>query len=99
MKTVNVAELKDKLSSYLDEVENGEELIVVNRKKPVARLLPLDSNKQDPDEWELVIQGKLRLPAKQVTASYLKRFLSARKPEIKEGSSLDALTMDRSETD
>ena len=40
MKTVNVAELKNRLSTYLQLVRDGEEVIVKDRNTPVARILP-----------------------------------------------------------
>src|SRR5262245_24507883 len=97
MKTVNIAELKDKLSAYLDEVKNGEDLVIVNRKKPVARMTRLDAEDHDQDESNLVAEGKLRLPEKTLTSAYLKRFLALRKPEVEKGTSLDALNSDRTD--
>jgi prevent-host-death family protein len=40
MRTVNIGTLKNKLSSYLQYVRNGEEIIVKDRDRPVARILP-----------------------------------------------------------
>jgi prevent-host-death family protein len=37
---VGVRELRDHLSSYLDEVRAGRELVVTERGRPVARLIP-----------------------------------------------------------
>ena len=95
MKPVKIAELKDKLSAYLEEVANGEELLIINRTKPVARVTRVLSEEQEQEEWDLVAEGKLRLPPKPLTAAYLKRFLSTRKPQVEEGSTLDALDADR----
>jgi prevent-host-death family protein len=39
---VGVRELKNKLSAYLDRVKDGEEVVVTDRGKPVARLVPID---------------------------------------------------------
>lgn len=43
MKRVAVRELKDRLSEYLALVKAGEEVVVTERGKPVARLAPLPS--------------------------------------------------------
>ena len=43
MKTVNIGTLKNKLSAYLQDVRNGEEVIVQDRKKPIARIVPIRS--------------------------------------------------------
>jgi prevent-host-death family protein len=40
MRTVNIGTLKNQLSAYLQFVRNGEEVIVKDRNKPVARILP-----------------------------------------------------------
>jgi len=41
MKTVKIAELKDKLSEHLRAVENGAEVLVTDRNRPIARLVPV----------------------------------------------------------
>lgn len=40
MRTVNIGVLKNQLSSYLQFVRNGEEVVVRDRNKPIARILP-----------------------------------------------------------
>jgi prevent-host-death family protein len=39
---VGIRELKNKLSAYLARVKEGEEIVVTDRGKPVARLVPVD---------------------------------------------------------
>ena len=41
MKSVKIAELKDKLSEHLRAVEAGEEVIVTDRNRPIARIVPV----------------------------------------------------------
>jgi prevent-host-death family protein len=41
MKSVKIAELKDKLSEHLRAVEQGAEVIVTDRNRPIARIVPL----------------------------------------------------------
>ncbi|MGH9958519.1 MAG: type II toxin-antitoxin system Phd/YefM family antitoxin [Pyrinomonadaceae bacterium] len=43
MTDVSVRNLKNSLSEYLRRVQDGEEIIVVSRKRPVARLSPLQN--------------------------------------------------------
>lgn len=45
-KAVNVADLKNRLSQHLDEVEQGGELVICRRNVPIARLtaMPLRRN-------------------------------------------------------
>ena len=41
MKRVKIAELKDQLSRHLREVEQGAEVEVTDRDRPIARIVPL----------------------------------------------------------
>ena len=58
---VGIRDLKNGLSKYIDRVEAGEEVIVTDRGRPVARLSPLDA----PDDRlaDLVAAGVVRPPA------------------------------------
>ncbi len=40
MKTVKIAELKNHLSEHLRAVERGGELVVTDRDRPIARIVP-----------------------------------------------------------
>lgn len=41
MRSVKIAELKDKLSEHLRAVEGGDEVIVTDRNRPIARIVPM----------------------------------------------------------
>lgn len=41
MKQVKIADLKDRLSEHLRAVENGAEIEVTDRKRPIARIVPI----------------------------------------------------------
>jgi prevent-host-death family protein len=43
MHTVGVFEAKNHLTALLDEVEDGGEVIITRRGKPIARLAPLET--------------------------------------------------------
>ena len=43
MRTVNVSETREQLARLLDAVEAGEEVLIVRRDRPVARLVPVAS--------------------------------------------------------
>jgi prevent-host-death family protein len=63
MRTVNIADLKNNLSAYLDRVRAGEELLVKDRNRPIARLVPLAAGVDlDSEEMELAAAGLVRLP-------------------------------------
>ncbi len=43
MKSVKIAELKDHLSEHLRAVERGAEVVVTDRNRPIARIVPIDA--------------------------------------------------------
>jgi len=61
---VGVRELKNNLSRYLDRVEDGEEVIVTDRGRPVARLSAVDRSLDH--LAELIAAGVVR-PARRTT--------------------------------
>lgn len=46
MKTVKIAELKDRLSEHLRAVEKGAEVVVTDRNRPIARIVPFTDGKE-----------------------------------------------------
>ena len=63
MRSVNIADLKNNLSRYLDEVRRGSEVLVKDRNKPIARIVPLTPEDDDEVElMELIAVGGARLP-------------------------------------
>lgn len=73
METVNIAELKSNLSAYLEQVRNGAELIVRDRNRPIARLMPLAAGEDlDAEEEGLVAAGLMRLPLQEKSNDFLK---------------------------
>ena len=62
MRSVNVAELKNRLSKYLTFAKGGEEVVIRDRNLPVAKLVPFSAEGADDQELVLVAAGKLRLP-------------------------------------
>lgn len=64
MRTAKISELKAKLSAHIQYVKNGEEVLILDRNTPVARLVPA-GGMQDYDEREkrLIAKGILT-PAK-----------------------------------
>ncbi len=47
MDTVNIHQAKTHLSQLLSRVELGEEIVIANRGVPVAKLVPIKTNKID----------------------------------------------------
>jgi prevent-host-death family protein len=65
MKTVKIGELKAKLSAHLELVKNGEEVLICERNKPVARIVPCDLESYSEQEQRLIAQGILVPPKKR----------------------------------
>jgi len=60
MKSVTIAELKNRLSEYLNDVKAGEEILVRDRNQPVARIVPLARSRDEDEELlALASQGKV----------------------------------------
>jgi prevent-host-death family protein len=66
MIAVNIAELKNRLSAYLQQVRAGEEIVIRDRNLPVAKLVPLSPAEASAEEFALVAAGKLILPAEEL---------------------------------
>jgi prevent-host-death family protein len=91
MRSVNIAALKNELSRYLNEVRQGEELLIRDRNIPIAKIVPLpQADEREAEELTLAAAGKLRLPDASLPASFwsmpaprvsLKRAVAAVKAE------------------
>lgn len=66
MLTVNIADLKARLSAYLVRVRAGEEIIIRDRNLPIAKLVPLTSTEVSAEELSLAASGDLRLPTQKL---------------------------------
>jgi prevent-host-death family protein len=66
MKSVNIGELKNRLSTYLRYVREGEEVLIKDRNRPIARILPLEPRSLSEEEALLVASGKMKLPEKEI---------------------------------
>ncbi len=66
MRTVNIGELKNQLSGYLQYVKDGEEIVIRDRSVPVARILPFQHGAGWDQEAQLVASGALKMPAEEM---------------------------------
>jgi prevent-host-death family protein len=69
MRTVNISDLKAQLSAHIQFVKDGEEVLVCDRNKPVARIVPCGLDNRSAQEQRLVARGVLVPPLKQRPAS------------------------------
>jgi len=78
MRSVNVAELKNRLSKYLTFAKGGEEIVIRDRDLPVAKLVPFSPDEGSEEELLLVAAGKMRLPKSPVKVEELLRIPTGR---------------------
>lgn len=93
MKRAAVAELKASLSRYLAAVKAGEEILVTERGRAVARLVPVSETQRPRVISDLIRAGILRPPLETPTSS------SWKTPRVRdpEASVRKALLADREE--
>lgn len=94
MRTVNIAELKNRLSTYLNFAKAGEEVIIRDRNKPVARLVPYVAVDATEEELELVAKGLMRLPKKTLD---VEAFLAMPRAKLSGNAGTQALIDEREE--
>lgn len=70
MKTVNISDLKAQLSAHIQFVKDGEEVLVCDRNKPVARIVPCGLDNRSAQEQRLVARGVLVPPLKKKPSSW-----------------------------
>ncbi len=64
MKTVKISDLKARLSAHLQHVRDGEEILICDRDKPVARIVPVRVEDYSEREQRLIARGILKPPLK-----------------------------------
>ena len=94
MRSVNVAELKNRLSKYLTFAKAGEEVVIRERDLPVAKLVPFSADDADRHDLLLAAAGKLRLPSARLN---IKEFLKMPTPRVAGHKAIRALLADREE--
>jgi len=89
MIVAGVAQLKARLSEYLARVRAGGDVLVTEHGRPVARIVPVSSDREELVELEregLLRAGKMSLP---------KGFLDAPRPQLAGASVTEALLEER----
>lgn len=101
MESAGIAELKARLSEYLSRVKAGEEVLVTDRGRPVARLVPAgtDVGKSSGGEAEqrrlraMEREGLIRLGSGGLPDGFFEK----RRPEDREGRLREAVLEEREE--
>lgn len=98
MSSINISTLKDQLSAVLQRVRKGEEIVVTDRDRPVARLSPIthaatvgddDSQLRELQQRGIILAASKARPTRRWIESHLVRGLK--------GSAVDALLQERDE--
>ena len=93
MRSANIAELRNRLTQYLREVRHGEEIIVRDRQRPIAKIVPFTVDEEDAELQTLIAEGLARPPARPLPASFWKQ----RRPNIPLRRVVKAVRADRDE--
>ncbi|MEP7340227.1 MAG: type II toxin-antitoxin system prevent-host-death family antitoxin [Acidobacteriota bacterium] len=84
MQSVNIGELKNNLSHYLRQVRKGNEVIIKDRNRIIARIVPAAPQTDYEEEMlELAAQGKIRLAEKPLTEEIINEMLNLPLPRPK----------------
>lgn len=95
MKTTTVSKLKASLSKYLRSVKAGEEVLVTERGRPIAKLTPAQSSEMLPDQLiEMEKQGLIKLG----TGKLPKGFWELPRPKDPKGLVAKAVLREREES-
>jgi prevent-host-death family protein len=94
MKTAAVSELKARLSEFLGQVKAGSEILITDRGKPVARLIPVSGAGTEKKALSaLEKQGLIKIGSGKLP----KNFWKMPRAEDRDGSVLKALLEEREE--
>lgn len=95
MPTAAITELKASLSAYLAKVKAGEEVLVTERGRPVARIVPVTRGPVEIPPHLLTLEqaGLARIGSGQLPEGFWGR----RKPVDPEGAARKALSSEREE--
>lgn len=69
MRTVNISDLKARLSAHIQMVRDGEEVLVCDRNRPVARIVPVPLTDYSDHERQMIARGALTPPLTRRKAS------------------------------
>jgi len=73
IKTVGAYEAKTHLASLLKEVAKGREIIITKRERPIARLVPVESDVAKKDVFDRIrsLRGTIRLKANETPSDLI----------------------------
>ena len=93
MRSTNIADLRNRLTQYLREVRAGEEIIVRDRQRPIAKIVPFTVDDDDTDDAALVASGLMRKGSGVLPPS----FWRTRRSRLTRQAAVAAVSADRNE--
>ena len=93
MRNITVADLRTRLTYHLREVRAGEEIVVRDGQRPIAKIVPFTVDDEVADDVALVASGLMRKGTGTVPPSFWK----ARRPRISLETVVAAASPDRGE--
>ena len=72
VRSTNIADLRNRLTQHLREVRAGEEIVVRDRQRPIAKIVPFTMDDEDEDDAKLVAAGLMRKGTGTLPASFWK---------------------------
>lgn len=91
MRSTNIADLRNRLSQYLQVVRAGEEIVVRDRQRPIAKIVPFTVGDDEAEDAALVAAGLMRKGSGALPPS----FWRARRPRIALRKAAAAVCADR----
>ena len=93
MRGTNISDLRNRLTQYLKEVRAGEEIIVRDRQRPIAKIVPFTIEDDGQNDADLVAAGLMRKGTGKLPASFWK----TRRPGVPLDAVIAAISADRDE--
>ena len=93
MRSTNIADLRNRLTQYLKEVRAGEEIVVRDRQRPIAKIIPFTVDEDEQNDADLVAAGLMRKGTGKLPASFWK----TRRPGVPLDVAIAAVSADRDE--
>lgn len=95
MKRASIGALKEHLSRFLDAVKAGEEIVVTERGRPIARLAPVGGKEKNEERLQRLVRAGLARPP---LGKLSKDFWTQPRPKDDAGRSLTVLIEERAES-
>jgi prevent-host-death family protein len=92
MRSANIADLRNHLTQFLKAVRAGEKIVVRDRQRPIAKIVPLTVD-DDADDAQLVAAGLMRGAQRSLPAA----FWRTRRAAVTLRAAAGAVTDDRAD--